>query len=215
LGGSLQVTVSEAMLTGNEAAEGSFVAVNSAYGFVIEVRNVGNQPIENSTIEIQLDDQASIIEFWTNPLARPGFPIGAKRDTKNLNVLQVSVPYINPENTVTVYITSANNASRSCEITVMAVGVQVRRREVWAVFRSAMRPIYAPFLMSVILLAMGPLRQLGYTMTQAEQIERIIQSPWVSRPLSLLVILLVVWWPYALWEFLRRIENLKWMWYNE
>ena len=42
------VSLDKAVLTGNEADTGDFVEVDSAYGFEVEVQNVGNQPIENS-----------------------------------------------------------------------------------------------------------------------------------------------------------------------
>lgn len=211
------VSVDKAILTGNEADTGDFVEVDSAYGFEVEVQNVGNQPIENCIIEIQLDEQAQIIEFETQPDSRPGFPITTERDSTHHNVLRISPPYINAKDTVLARIISTGNASRDCEVDVIGLAVRVRKR---TELREMIWPMAVMFLTMVIVgifyspqwwPSMRPVIEplvelLGGKMKQSF---RPALPIWLQLILFLPFLLAYMWFLYSLVAIRQRKRELK------
>lgn len=63
----LIVSFDKSVLTGNEEDKGVQVPVSSAYGFEVDVMNIGNEDITNISVEIRLNESAKVIEYETHP----------------------------------------------------------------------------------------------------------------------------------------------------
>lgn len=211
------VSVDKAVLTGNEADTGDLVEVDNAYGFEVEVQNVGNQPIENFIVEIQLDEQAEIIEFETQPDSRPGFPITTERDSIHHNVLRISPPYINAKDAVLARIISTGNASRDCEVDVIGLAVRVRKR---AELRETIWPMAAIYLlMAIIFIAYSPqqwpsIRQVIEPLVEPlggkiKQVYRVVLPMWLQLILFLLFLLAFMWYLWSVVAVRRRRLELR------
>ena len=211
------VSVDKAILTGNEADTGDLIEVDSAYGFEVEVQNVGNQPIENCIIEIQLDEQAQIIEFETQPDSRPGFPITTERDSTHHNVLRISPPYINAKDAVMARIVSTGNARRDCEVDVMGLAVRVRKRAelkgvIWAIAAMLLSTVvmfilYSPAQWPSMRQVIEPLvERLGGTMEQAL---RPALPIWLQLILFLPYLLASMWFWYSIVVIKQRRRELR------
>ena len=126
---ALQITVPETILVGDADGEKKRVPVETAYGFSIKMENVGNQVVDDCTVEVQLDRQAKIVDCRTAPKPKPRYELCAERDQEAPNIERLFVPYINPGDTVSVHILSVNNADDACQVEILAKGVEVRERD--------------------------------------------------------------------------------------
>jgi hypothetical protein len=146
------VSVDKSLLTASEDDKGQLVQVDSAYGYEVEVQNIGNQAISDCTIEIELDKDAKIIVFETHPLSRPGYDIKTERDDKRLNVLRVTPPYINKKEEVVVRLTSTGNSSRRCNVNVLGKDLRVRKRALsyWGMFSTMLALLAIVSLLAAI-----------------------------------------------------------------
>ncbi len=119
----LSVTVKKSLLTGDPTDAGEPVRIDSAYGFRVSLRNVGNDPIEKPQVEVLMDDNAKILEFWTDPTDRPGYPV-VQTHVPGRNMLLLSFPYLNPKESVSISITSTGNKEPKCDLKVLGVGIR-------------------------------------------------------------------------------------------
>ena len=124
----LVVSVDKSLLTASKDDKGKLVQVDNAYGFEVEILNTGNQPISNCTIEIELDEDAKIIEVETLPPSKSGYGVEIMRNIASLNILQVVPSYINKKEAFMVRLTSTGNRTRKCNVNVMGMGLQVQQK---------------------------------------------------------------------------------------
>lgn len=138
---SLKVSAEKKFITGNPDDTG-LVDIQSAFGFSIPFRNVGNEVIENLDFEIEFDTSTRILEFSSDPDSRIGYEITVTRDAHRLNCLQLNVPYINEKDTVHLgVITTGNEDSSVCHVRGASKGVKVSKHKKtgmpWAFFVGA------------------------------------------------------------------------------
>jgi hypothetical protein len=190
----IAVSVDKSLLTAKETDKGQLVQVDSAYGFEIEVQNAGNQPIGDCMIEIQLDEDAKIIEFETQPSSRPGYMVEAEQDDDSFNILRVVPQYLNRKERILIRVISTGNSSRKCEVDVRRMGLKVRERSPG---RAMMGPVILLLLILPVLLLLAlPPKTLVMQRTievlglEVEQIDRVAWPKWLF-PIFILPITLV------------------------
>jgi len=197
---ALSVSVDKWVLTNEEADKGIPVPIDSAYGFEINLLNIGNVPIEKPNIEIRLDESAKIVEYETQPTSRPGYEVEAQKDTLEPNVLRVLVPFVNRRERVLIRVISTGNASRKCKVDVVGLGIKQRSRRptrglIWTMggllialvmFSIAMFVLYSPGLLpSSIITFLG-----GRIETQTQTTTMVVYPLWLNA--MVIIMLLVV-----------------------
>jgi hypothetical protein len=101
--------------------------IDSAYGFQIELCNVGNEDIENPNIEISLDKSAKIVGYEILPMAKPGYDIKLLKDNLNHNIIRFQVSYINRNSRLTIRLISTENIGKECKVEVIGLGIRTRK----------------------------------------------------------------------------------------
>ncbi len=122
----LTVSVSKEAITGDPADHNETLSLNTVYGFQI-LLNVGKEDIEKiDDIEIRFDPAAKIIRCETDPISAPGYTITTHKDPVYLNVLHLSVPYLNANTNMVIRLITTENANRSCIVTVHGIGIRTK-----------------------------------------------------------------------------------------
>ncbi len=122
----LIVSVSKETLTGDPADHNEVLPLNTVYGFQI-LLSVGNEDIEKiDDIEIRLDTAAIIVRCETEPTSTPGYTITTQKDPNHLNMLHLSVPYLNAKTSLVIRLITTENENSNCTVTVHGVGVRTR-----------------------------------------------------------------------------------------
>jgi hypothetical protein len=159
---TLAVSVDKALLTGKADDKGQLAPIISAYGFEIEIQNVGNEDITDASIEIRLDESAKIIEYETNPAPQKNYEVSLERHGTSPNVVQVLVPYINRGQRLLVRLISTENISRECHVDIRGLGIQIRYFPgVWRALRIAVALVPIGMFLAVFKMFPGFFESLG------------------------------------------------------
>jgi hypothetical protein len=122
----LTVSVSKESLTGDPADHNEILSLNTVYGFQI-LLDVGNEDIEKiDDIEIRFDTAAKIVRCETDPISTTGYTITTQKDPAHLNMLRLSVPYLNAKASMVIRLITTENANSSCAVMVHGVGIRTR-----------------------------------------------------------------------------------------
>lgn len=105
----LIVSFDKSVLTGNEEDKGVQVPVSSAYGFEVDVMNIGNEDITNISVEIRLNESAKVIEYETHPAVQTNYKVEVEKPLASPNVIRFLVPYINHKDRFLVRLISTEN----------------------------------------------------------------------------------------------------------
>jgi len=103
--------------------------VDNAYGFEIDLMNIGNKDIDKPIIEIHLDSSAKIIEFETVPLSTDGYEVEISKGKGHPNII-VKPAYINQGKRFLVRIISTGNPNRKCKVDVRGTGIDYHPRRI-------------------------------------------------------------------------------------
>ena len=148
----------ESVLTGKKEDKNN-VAIDSAYGFSIPIRNIGNSVSEDVFFDITFDESAKILEYSSDPETQPGYKIDIDRGNLSSNLLKVHVPYINERELIHIaVITTGNTDPNKC--TVSGIGKNIRFKK-----HSTAVPL-AQGLSDVIIFLLGLGIFLGETATR-------------------------------------------------
>jgi hypothetical protein len=114
----IKISIDKAILTGKKSDHGNLVSIHNATAFFIRLRNIGNETIENPSIEIKLEEKSIIIQSETEPKNRPGYEVVIQRNYSERNVIHVTPSYINSKDTFTITIISVDNEKYNCDVKV-------------------------------------------------------------------------------------------------
>jgi hypothetical protein len=218
----ISVSVRVSNFTGLEKDNETFTHVNSAYGFVIILENVGNDVITDSSIEIELDNKARIIDCDINPRSSQTYTIDILRDYSRPNSLTIVPQYVNRHQQIVAQITSADNSDSTCQVNIVGPGLASREvKEPMELYLLAMRlSIFVALPILFIIFA-------GYKFFPQEMLAvfggDVITDPRVVAPgwmvvvsLSILGVGMTV-FPYRIYRRAQRYSRMfvgKWDWTN-
>lgn len=194
---TLAVTVDKFLLTGVEKDKGQATPITNAYGFEINVRNVGNEEATQASVEITLHESAKIIEYETYPASQINYEVIVERVAPN--ILRLVVPYVNKRERFLVRVISTENEKRDCKVNIRGLGIHSRRH---SDIRSGLRLIVGltlPIVAAVVAVSLFPdsLKSLGVTETVTTTKEVTHYPAWVIVCLvvysTLSVLIGVIW----------------------
>src|SRR5205823_12843124 len=120
---SLSLAVDEYVLTGEGKPNGVLVPINNAFGFEVEILNMGNQEVVEPSIEVRLNEAAKIIEYETKPTSEPAYDISINRESLYPNVIRIVPPYINSRERILIRLISTDNADLECHVKIRGLGI--------------------------------------------------------------------------------------------
>jgi hypothetical protein len=133
------------------------------------------------------------------------FPISAERDKEAFNRLQLSIPYVNAGDQVTLHVISVDNTDDDCEVKLYGVGVDVqesgfRESRPLKLFYRGLRPMLPPIVFFCVVLAavvaadplMMQLFPASFS-TRTVTVERVSYPPWYYVVLAALMVLGISW----------------------
>lgn len=126
MGGTLSIAVDKFILTNKATDKGISYPINNAYGFQVDLINVGSDDIGKPNIEITLDSTAKVVAYETQPAPRPGYDVNIQRDNLQPNILRILVPFINRGEQVIIRLISTENTTKKCKVGVLGLGIHAR-----------------------------------------------------------------------------------------
>lgn len=149
--GALTILVDKHILTNNEIDKGKSSEIDNAFGFQVELFNVGNEDIENPNIEITLDRSAKIVGYEIQPTAKPGYDIKLHQDNSNPNIVRFQVSYINKNSRLIIRLISTENLDRECKVEVVGLGIRTLRHSNFRAYMVLAMVMILPILVLIIL----------------------------------------------------------------
>jgi len=123
---NLSLAVDQSVLTGKEEGKGILVPISNAFGFEVEVLNMGNQEVVKPSIEVSLHESAKIIEYETRPISEDAYNISVHLSASSSNVIRIIPPYINNKERFLVRLISTDNANLACNVKIRGLGIVSR-----------------------------------------------------------------------------------------
>ena len=120
----VHIIVRETTKSQDRAAKWRSVPIRTAYVFEVSFHNVGSETVLPLTVEIYLDQSATIVAWGTRPKSRPGYEVIQLGNDSEPNVVRVVAPFINRGDLFIVGVLSVGNRSTVCRVRVLGPGVQ-------------------------------------------------------------------------------------------
>jgi len=153
---NLSLAVDEFVLTGDEASKGTLVPVNNAFGFEIEILNMGNEEIVEPSIEVRLHDSAKIIEYETKPTSETAYRVSINRESSSPNLVRIVPQYLNKRERLLIRLISTDNANLECHVKIRGMGIISRPYGTVRKLVSLIVPLLAPILTVVLVSKLFP-----------------------------------------------------------
>lgn len=108
---SIKVSVDKAVITGDKKDSGVQEPIKNATAHSIILKNKGNSTASELYFEVKFEDMVNILAFSSTPSTSESYKIGLEKVPSKENILKIYVPYLNPNDAVSISIVASFNAS--------------------------------------------------------------------------------------------------------
>lgn len=153
---NLSLAVDKFILTGDESSKGELVPINNAFGFEIEILNMGNEEIVEPSIEVKLHDSAKIIEYETKPTSEVSYKVSTSRESSSPNLVRIVPQYINKQDRLLIRLISTDNANLECHVKIRGMGIISRPYGTLRKLATLIVPLVTPILTVLLVSKLFP-----------------------------------------------------------
>lgn len=123
----IRVSVKESILIGNSEDPDKEVEINNAYAHEIKIKNRGNIEATDLFFDIEFDKDIKIISYSIYPEPNESYPLCIKKANNKQNILNISIPYLNKNQMVTIsIITTGSEKEPISNIIGHGKGIEVK-----------------------------------------------------------------------------------------
>ena len=126
----IRVSVKKSVITGDTNDSGEEIEIKNAHAHAIKIKNKGNIEASDLFFDIAFDKEIKIISYSIFPEPSDSYPITIIKNFSKQNILNISIPYINKNQTITVsIITTGSDKEPISEISGNGKGIEVKEFE--------------------------------------------------------------------------------------
>ena len=100
----IRVSVKKSILTGDINDSTEDIEIKNAHAHAIKIKNKGNIEATDLFFDIGFDKEIKIISYSISPEPSNSYPITISKNISKQNILNISIPYLNKNQTITVSI---------------------------------------------------------------------------------------------------------------
>ncbi|MDD2790325.1 MAG: hypothetical protein PHU40_06595 [Sulfurimonas sp.] len=126
----IRVSVKKSILTGDINDSTEDIEIKNAHAHAIKIKNKGNIEATDLFFDIGFDKEIKIISYSIFPEPSNSYPITISKNISKQNILNISIPYLNKNQTIIVsIITTGSDEEPESTIIGNGKGIEVREFE--------------------------------------------------------------------------------------